>query len=58
MPNIKIVVRTTTCSMYMSYYIGTKYGQITSTYNVATGVVSSTSVTIASVVNFNEPISE
>jgi hypothetical protein len=58
MPNIKIVVRTTTCSMYMSYYIGTKYGQITSTYNVTTGAVSSTSVTIASVVNFNEPISE
>lgn len=58
MPNIKIVVRTTTCSMYMSYYIGTKYGQITSTYNVTTGVVSSTSVTIASVVNFNEPISD
>ena len=45
-------------TMYMSYYIGTKYGQITSTYNVTTGVVSSTSVAIASVVNFNEPISE
>lgn len=58
MPNIKIVVRTTTCSMYMSYYIGTKYGQITSTYNIPNGVVSSTSVTIANVVNFNEPISD